>query len=87
MSFKTQVVQTSITTLLTVLGEKDTFKRIVAEMDRVNYTMPSATGSEKRAIVLADVKIIFNDIVRPVAESVLRLCIELGMVWLRTQVK
>jgi hypothetical protein len=84
MSIGIQAEATAITTVIQLI-HGDVFHRIVDEMKRVNESHPHATGADKRAIVIADAKIIFDDLIEPVAESVIRLLIEIGMVYLKAQ--
>jgi len=86
MSVGNQIRQTAIQSLITLFGQGDLFSRVVAEIKRTNETMPDATGADKRHKVLADFEIIFNDIIEPVGESVLRLLLELGVAYLKAQV-
>ena len=79
------VIQSLITALVSVLGHGDTFPRMVAEIRRVNETMPDATGAEKKAQVLADIHIIFDDLIVPVATRTLNLLIEIGLAYLASQ--
>lgn len=83
MSIGIQAKQTAIATVVGLVNGH-VFTRIVDEMKRVNETMPNATGADKRAKVIADCKIIFVDLVEPVGESVVRLLIEIGMLYLKT---
>lgn len=86
MSVGNRVKQTAIWTLVTLLGNKDTFPRIVEQMKKVNEKYPEIDGDAKKKIVVADLKIIFNDLVVPIARSVINLLIELGVVYLTTQI-
>lgn len=86
MSIGNQVKITAITAFVQLLGHGDLFPRVVAEMKRVNETMPNATGADKRKKLLADAEIIFTDLVEPVAEAVLNLLIELGVQYLQAEV-
>jgi hypothetical protein len=81
-----QIEATAITSFVTLLGHGDIFSRILAECRRVNNTHPNVTGADKRHIVLMDLNIIFEDLVVPVAESVIRLLLELAVAWLKRQV-
>lgn len=81
------ITQTAITTFVTLIGTGDIFTRIKNEIQRTNESMPDATGADKRAKVLADLKIIFDDLVVPVGESILNLLIELGVAYLKSSVK
>ena len=81
MSAANQVKQTTITSLVSVLGHGEIFSRVTAEIQRANTALPNATGADKKARVEADLKIIFNDVVLPVGKSVMNLLIELGVAW------
>lgn len=85
MSVGNQVKQAAIVSLVTLLGNKDTFTRVVDQMKRVNEKYPEIDGDAKKKIVVADLKIIFNDLVVPIARSVINLLIELGVVYLTAQ--
>ena len=87
MSIGNQITQVVISTFADLIGQGDIFTRIVKEIERVNETMPNGTGADKRHKVLADLEIIFDDLIKPVAESVLRLLLELGVAWVKAQVK
>lgn len=87
MSVGNQIVQVAITSFVSIIGHGEIFVRIKDEIQRVNDRMPDSTGAEKRAQFLADFKIIFDDLVVPVAGSVLNLLIELGVAWLKVQSK
>lgn len=76
-----QVKAAAITSLTNVLGHGEIFSRVVAEIQRVNKSMPNATGSDKKARVIADAKIIFEDAVEPIFGSVINLLIELGVAY------
>ena len=68
---------------LTTLINSGVFHRIVEEMKRVEVAMPKpATGAQKRDQVLADCKIIFDDLVTPIADIAIKILIEAGMVYL-----
>ena len=84
MSIGNQITATAISTFVDLLGHGNVFGRIVDEIERTNASMPDdATGSDKRAKVLADIGIIFDDLVEPIAESILNLLIELGVAYLK----
>ena len=85
MSVKTQVIQTAISTLVQLMGQGHVFTRIKDEIIRTNTTLPNATGHDKKMRVLSNLKIIFEDLVEPVAVSVLNLLIELGVAWMKAQ--
>jgi hypothetical protein len=78
-----EIKQAAITAFINTLGHGDIFARVKAEIVRANEAMPNATGADKRHKVLADAEIIFMDMVEPVAESVVRLCLELAVAWLK----
>jgi hypothetical protein len=79
------IVQSLITALMGVLGQGDTFPRMVAEIQRVNEAMPDTTGAEKKAQVLADLEIIFDDLIVPIATRTVNLLIEVALVYLASQ--
>lgn len=87
MSVIGQVEQTAISSLVDLLGHGDIFPRVISEIERANESMPNATGADKRHKVLADFEIIFNDLIEPVGESVLRMLLELGVAWIQHQGK
>jgi hypothetical protein len=67
------------------------FTRICAEMKRVQEQYPALPGEtkqqhgkRKRDQVIADCNIIFTDLVEPVGEGIIRLLIEMGMMYLKT---
>ena len=81
MSVANQVKQTAITSLISVLGHGEIFSRVIDEIKRTNTALPNATGEDKKKRVIADLKIIFADVVEPVGKSVLNLLIELGVAY------
>jgi len=80
------IIQTAITTFVMLIGKADLFERIKNRIELANADMPDATGADKRHKVLADLEIIFEDLIEPIAESVIRMLLELGVVWLKNQV-
>lgn len=86
MSIAKQIEQTAITAFVSLIGHGEIFSRMLAEIKRTNETLPDATGAEKRHKVLADLEIIFDDLVVPVGESILRLLLELGVAYLKATV-
>lgn len=86
MSIGNEVKTTAIQSLVTTLGFGHAFTRVVAEIERVNTSMPNATGAEKRDKIIADAKIIFVDVIEPVAGAVLNLLIELGVAYVTLKV-
>ena len=83
MSIGNQITATAISTFAELMGNGNIFGRIVDEIERTNAAMPDATGHDKRAKVLADIGIIFDDLVEPIAENILNLLIELGVAYLK----
>ena len=83
MSIGNQIIATAISTFAELLGHGNVFGRIVDEIERTNASMPDASGHDKRAKVLADIGIIFDDLVEPIAENILNLLIELGVAYLK----
>ena len=83
MSVMNQVEAAAISTFAELMGNGNIFGRIVDEIERTNGAMQGATGSDKRAKVLADIGIIFDDLVEPIAENILNLLIELGVAYLK----
>ena len=78
--------RSAILALIDLLGHGDLFPRIVSEIHRVNLEMPGATGADKKAKVIADAKIIFDDLIIPLSERTLNLLIEVGLEYLSTKV-
>lgn len=87
MSIGNQITQVAISTFVELIGHGDIFTRIIDEIERVNETMPNETGADKRHKVLADLGIIFDDLIKPIGESILRLLLELGVAWVKAQAK
>ena len=83
MSVMNQVEAAAISTFAELMDNGNIFGRIVDEIERTNAAMPDATGHDKRAKVLADIGIIFDDLVEPIAEHILNLLIELGVAYLK----
>jgi hypothetical protein len=79
------IVQSLITALMGVIGQGDTFPRMVDEIRRVNERLPDSTGAEKKAQVLADLEIIFDDLIVPIATRTVNLLIEVALVYLASQ--
>jgi len=75
-----------ILVIVQILSDHSTFKRIVAEIERNNITMAHSTGTEKRAVVLADLKVIFNDLAVPVGKRSLSILIDLAVGYLEAQI-
>ena len=59
------------------------FPRIVADLQRIDDTMPHATGAEKLAKFEADCKVIFDDGVLPIGTYVFHALVNLGLLYLR----
>ena len=80
MSVGNQIVAVA---LESVARNIDKLPRIVAEIQRTNTKMPAATGAEKKATVLANLKVIFDDldtnIFEPAFKAVLNLLVEIGV--------
>lgn len=85
MKIAPMIIQTAITAFVTLIGQDGIFTRIMDEIERTNERMPDSTGEEKRAQVLADIKIIFDDLIAPVAKSVVNLLIELGVAYVKAK--
>lgn len=85
MSVGHQVEAVAISTFAELIGHGGVFTRIVNEIERTNAAMPSATGADKRAKVLADLDIIFNDLIEPIAKNILNLLLELGVAYTYAQ--
>jgi hypothetical protein len=85
MSIGIQVEQNAIATTLDLI-HSHVFHRICEEIKRVDASMPHATGADKRAKFLAECKIIFDDLVEPIGENVLRLLLEIGLIALKSAV-
>lgn len=83
MSIQNQVKQTALDAFIAVWNHGHLVPRVIAEIKRVNASMPHATGKEKRARVFADWEIIFDDLIEPVGEHVIRLLIEIGLEYLK----
>ena len=83
MSVMNQVEAAAISTFAELMGNGNIFGRIVDEIERTNGAMQGATGHDKRAKVLADIGIIFDDLVDPIATHILNLLIELGVAYLK----
>lgn len=79
---KKAAVQSAISTTMLAIGHRGTFKRVVAEVNRANEQMPHHTGKEKRNRVMADLEIIFDDLVVPFATFFLHFLIEAALVYL-----
>ena len=85
MNILTSIEQTAIKSFVELIGHGDLFSRVLSEVRRTNKTMPDATGKEKRNKVFANFKIIFDDIIEPVCESVLRMLLELAVNFLKAR--
>ena len=85
MSIGNQVKSAAIITFVKVWGHGALFTRVLDEINRANTTMPHVTGKDKQRIVFADLKIIFNDLLKPITTSVLNLLIELGVAYVKLQ--
>jgi len=81
MSIIKQIEQTAISTFVDVIGHGDIFYRVIKEIERTNESMPDSTGEEKRKKVLKDIEIIFDDLLEPIAKSVINLLIELAVAY------
>ena len=84
MSIGNQVIAVALKTFVKIWGKGALFTRVVDEVKRANETMPNVTGDDKFKMVFADLKIIFNDL-KPVATSVLKTLIELGVQYVKLQ--
>lgn len=83
MNFGNTVLQSMITALTHFLGWGDIFSRVVAELERVDKTMPHATGKEKLARFEADCEEIFDHGVLPMAGFLFNTLVDLGLLYLR----
>lgn len=84
MKLAPAIEQAAISSFVDLIGHGDIFTRIVDEIHRTNASMPDATGADKRHKVLADLDIIFKDLIVPVGESVLRMLLELGVAYIKS---
>ncbi len=85
MNVAQEAKQDAIKALMITLGHGDVFPRVIAEIQRVNKAMPGAEGEDKKKRVIADAKIIFDDLVVPVVGQTLNFLIEAALVYLSTQ--
>jgi hypothetical protein len=85
MSIGNQVIAVALKTFVKIWGKGALFTRVVDEVKRANETMPNVTGDDKFKMVFADLKIIFNDLVKPIGTSVLKTLIELGVQYVKLQ--
>lgn len=69
MSLGIQIEQTVISVFVDLIGHGSVFSRVVAEIERTNALLPSATGAEKRekVLYLCGVNPIAGEIARPIA--------------------
>ena len=77
-----EVIQDALKTCMGALGHDGVFQRVIAEVHRVNASMPDATGEQKKQKVIADAKIIFTDLVVPVAGQFLNYLIEAAVLYI-----
>lgn len=82
MSVVNEIEAIAISSFVDILGHGSIFTRIVDEIHRANEALPDASGKDKMNRVVADLEIIFADLVEPVAKRVLNLLIELGVSYL-----
>ncbi len=77
--------QAAITTVMTVLGHGDYFHRVVDHVQRIEASMPSATGKEKRAKFFAEFATVLDDVIKgliePFAEQVIRQLLEMALAY------
>ena len=66
-----------ILSLMNFKGYGEMFPRVVSAMKRVHKEMPEATGKEKKAKLLAEWHIIFDDIIVPIGTDVINFLIDL----------
>lgn len=85
MSVGNQIEEAVISTFVDLIGHGNVFARIVSEIERTNAAMPNATGKDKRAKVWADLDIIFDDLIEPIAKNIINLLIELGVAYTYAQ--
>jgi hypothetical protein len=85
MSIKNTAIQAGVKSLLTLMGKRDVFTRVVARVQAVNKQMPDATGEDKKKQFLADCHIIFEDLVVPVVGQMLNFLIEAALIYLKAQ--
>jgi hypothetical protein len=86
MNILTSIEQTAISTLVDLLGHGSIFSRIVSEIERTNADLPDATGADKRHKVMVDLEIIFDDLIEPICESILRVLLELAVTYVKKAV-
>lgn len=82
MKIPAKVIRVAILGLVLVFRQRGLFLRIKDEILRTTAAMPNTTGAEKREVVVADCKSIFNDRVKPVAEQVIRRLLELALAYI-----
>lgn len=90
MSVGNEVKHTVIGTVIELVNGH-VFTRVCDEMRRVEESYvpvigetPEEKHSRKRNKVIAECKIIFDDLAVPIGESVIRMLIEMGMMYLKT---
>lgn len=86
MSIETTIEPTAIEAFVSLIADQSIFTRILAEIQRINAALPDGTAAEKRARFMADVKVIFDDLLIPVGENTLRILLELGVLYLKAMV-
>lgn len=83
--------QAAITTVMNVMGHGDYFHRIVDHVERIEASMPEATGKEKRAKFFAEFWVVLDDVLEilviPFAESVIRMLLEMALAYAGSKVK
>ena len=83
MSIGNQIEAAAISTFVDLMGQGHIFSRIINEIERTNIALPVGTGHDKRNKVLADIEIIFDDLIEPIGEHILNLLIELGVAYVK----
>jgi hypothetical protein len=82
MSLKTAAIKS----LVFIIGHSQTFPRVLDEVNRVDINKPYMEGKDKREYVKTSLSIILDDL-KPIAERVINLLIELALSYLEEKVK
>ena len=84
-TFEQTLSKQAIATVVAVISDHGIFHRIVEEIKRNNEKMPHSTNTDKRAVVMSDLKIIFNDLAVPIGKRMLSILIDLAVAYLEAE--
>jgi len=81
------VIQTAIKSFVTVIGQKNVFDRVKNQVAVIDKDLSGSEGKVKRAKFFEVARILFVDVIEPIAESMLRMLLELAVAYIKSGAK